>query len=180
MICSSLKWTWSFQPFLSMSLPAEHRLAGSWLVKKHYFWASEEESDEIFTLLLSTRNCYFIGARWKCSPGDSSHDTELERATHNFTLSSLCFYAPIFFFKLFCCAVGEWGKHSTAWLKKLENLTTVIIWRETSLSSCPSPHLATALFRTQQSIYIRPMQRLGNTCQIHKRQIAASAVYLLL
>lgn len=49
MICGSLKWIWSFQTFLSMSLSAEHHLAASWLGKAALF-VNDEERDEIFTL----------------------------------------------------------------------------------------------------------------------------------
>lgn len=109
-------------------------------------------------------NCCFTGTRWNCSTEDIAI-IQLERTTHCFNFSSLYFYAPKLFLKTFFC-VNCWrvSKCSTAWLKKLGNLTTVIIWRETPLIPCLSPQLATVLFHTPQSICIRPLQRLGNAC----------------
>lgn len=65
----------------------------------------DKERDEIFT---PTRSCYFIGARWKCSPEDNSHNTELERTTHCFTFSSLRSCAPNFIFFLGMLCSADW------------------------------------------------------------------------
>lgn len=166
MVCGSLKWTLTFQSFLSVSLPAEHHLAASCLGKAALFvnvwWG---QSCNFFTFFFSHHELLLYRYQVKLLYRGHSRNTKLERTTHCFNFSSVYFYAPKLFLKTFFC-VNCWrvSKCSTAWLKKLGNLTTVIIWRETPLIPCLSPQLATVLFHTPQSICIRPLQRLGNAC----------------
>lgn len=145
-------------------------------VKQHYLWISDKERQEIFT---PTKNSYFIGARWKCSPEDNN--TDLERTTHYFTFSSLWSYAATsVFIGMFCFA--HWTGRQR-FNSKAENvgksphcdcLRGVIsqFLSSSTLVHCP------VLYPT---MYIHWAQQIvGNSCLLGIQQVSASAVCLLL